>query len=187
MNHRKLLAPALGMLLVCGAISATQADVIVRWDGTTNDIVPNGHQTIAFPDTFDTSSGFQSPAQGPDYYPNATPPDAPDFYAAKDNLITPGHFGIWNGGANDLLARYQVNAGNPGTYHAMFAWDFNADLVSLHQTDINDFGAADGRFRWLFQEKGGQWYASQFIFPANGQDNNTTVADVVWVAYTPHV
>ena len=185
MNQMKVLTPALGVAIALGAAPTVQADVIVKWDGTTNDIV-SSTQAVAFPDTFDATSGFQSPTQGLDYYPNATADDDPNFYAAKDNLITPGSFGIFNGGANDLLARYQVNSGNPGTYHAMYAWDFNADLTSFHSTAYGDFGGADGHLRWLFKEKGGDWYASSFQFNATGSDFNTTVADVAWVAFTPH-
>ena len=189
MRSIKTLTPAMGLMLAFGATPAVHADVIVKWDGRTNDVTPNSTQEVTQLNTFTTASGYQSPTQGPDYYPNAGPDDDPNFYAAKSIDSATNSFGIFNGGNNDLLARYEIADGNPGTYHAMYAWDFNADLTSFHSTAANDWDSAEGHLRWIFQEKGGDWYATNFQFNMNGGSFNTLAdaPNVAWVPFTPHV
>lgn len=188
MRLRKKMFPVLGLLFAVSVTPTANADVIVRWDGTTNDVA-NGHQNITQVTTFSTTSGFQSPAQGANYYPNAVPPDAPDFYAAKDNTPVVS-YAIWDGGNNDLLGRTQIHSSISGTgISSMFVWDFNADLQRLNLTGFGRFGAgvSNNGMRWLFQDANDNWYASDFTFTGNNVNFSSDVASIPWVTFTPHV
>lgn len=173
------------------ALSA-QATVIIDWDGTTTDVVPNGTQNMSITKTFFTTS-FTSPAVGADYYPNNTG-KTPDFYAAIDSTERIGSYSIWQGGNAHLLNRFQNNnAAAAGTREFMAAWDVTSTEV-LESFTLNGFGAfglpaPNAEVRFLFQDTSGDWHASAGI--AHAANNTPAVlADVTatsWYGYTPHI
>lgn len=176
-------------LVLAIPMSSLEADVI--WDGVPNDIVPNGRQDVTQVTTFSTTGGFQSPAQGADYYPASANggDEDPDFFAAKDNVaLQAAGFAIWDGGNADLLARVQaLGSTSANNISSMWAWQAEAgDFETIGNTGFADFGGnvTNAGYRFIFQDSAGDWFATATEFT-----NGTSIADVTaesWLSFTPH-
>lgn len=181
------ITKALAVVWVCAVPSNAQA--IIVWDGTANDVVPNGNQTIAQVTTFTTGSGFQSPSQGANYYPASANggDEDPDFYASKDNVAVTG-FSIFDGGQNDLLGRVQVHGTTSGTgISSMFAWNAEPGVLSsFAMTGWGGFGnnVSNAGMRFVFQDGGNNWFASDEFTVQAGTISDPSSAN--WFSFTPH-
>jgi hypothetical protein len=171
-------------------LPAGLASAAVIWDGTTNDLV-SANQAITVENTFTTGSGFQSPAQGADYYPTFTTTATdhnPNFYAAKDTGAVTG-FTVFKGGNADLLLRVQVAGATSGTFTSMIAWGAESGtLSSLSITGFNGFGGnlTNDEMHFVFQDGGGTWYASAATVGTGATISIPDLSAASWFSYTPH-
>lgn len=178
-------------LLLGTACSAADAALIVNWDGSGNDIVMDNNQNITQNLTYDETGGFQSPAQGPDYYPASANDgtETPDFFAAVSAGID-GTYRIFNGGGNDLIARIQVNGTTAGQFDSMQAWDTSGSgtLTDISIDRFSDFGAGvdsdQTSYRMIIQTSDNAWHATDALTAGT---NSVDPAAASWNSFTPHI
>lgn len=204
-NRKKALTVMLVAALGATGTTSSALTSVVKWDGIGGDVVSTSLPLVGRT-TFSTSDGFQSPPRTTPqemaaYYPNAEALDEdPNFYAAGSVIPTGGNgsrYSITNTAGADLLGRVQYPAGQgAGTQSFMFAWDVPLTTEPLATLSVTDFEAngstetavTDPQVRFLFQDSGGNWYASSPFtseeLPFSPSITNATTAS--WFAYTPH-
>ena len=171
-------------IATCIAFASSFASAnLISWDGRGNAAGLTATNNITNLDTFTTGSGFQSVPAGTNGYSV----DNPDFYAATSFPAGDG-FSLFDGGGNDLLGRIQDFGADGGNidYSSMIVWELPANHI-FETACLEGFGsfgnAANGSHRILFQDAGGDWYAST----AYSGGVTTITADVEsWFAFTPH-
>ncbi len=172
---------------VLALATATQADVIVSWGPTADSITVN--QAITVTTTFDDTSGFQSPTVGANYNNTSAVAD-PNFYASLDGA--PGaSFRIHNGGAADLLGRFQDNnAGLAGPSSMLLAWEVTSSLTVTGFTvnGASEFGGSTARsISFVVEDSVGGWHVSDAQAVAGNVDIISAASALTWSAFTPHV
>lgn len=188
------------VLLLAVAAREGRADVMVQWGenpsgaGTPGTNIVQANQVMTGVTSTYSATATNNPAEGVNYYPDATG-RSPRFSAAASSSTNGGGRLIENAASGDRLAIYATFIPAGGTFRGMFMWASNncvitdrpitltnATLVSIQRLSSDSTNQA---LRMVVRQQGNYYISDSTSFGPTVTTQSFPLASLVWHDFTP--